>query len=78
MGRAGGNASQLGDGSGGNVSHGEQQMKLSSLTRPPLTSRCEALFLTGLGLEGLVTPALERADLGLPRSGLLSCTLLLL
>ena len=37
------------DGSGGNASGGEPQMKLRSLARPPLTSCCAARFLTGHG-----------------------------
>ena len=38
-----------GDGSGGNASDGERQMKLCLLARPPLTSCCAAWFLTGCG-----------------------------
>ena len=50
------------DGSGGNVSDGDRQMKLRSLARPLLTSCCAARFLTHCGPvhgPGLGTPALS-------------------
>ena len=37
-------------------SNGEQQMKLCSLTRPPLPSCCAAQFLTGHGLVPVCGP----------------------
>ena len=42
----------VGDGSGGNASDGERQMKLRSLTLPPLTSCCAACTTTRLWPRG--------------------------
>ena len=53
----GGAAAGAVDGSGGNASNGERQVKLRSLSRPrarlPLTSCCAARFLTGRAAQGL-------------------------
>ena len=52
-----------GDGSGGNASDGEQQMKRHSLARLPLTSCCVARFLTGQGPVVVHGPGLGTSGL---------------